>query len=532
MGDETDRAKRSRLQQETLTCVTWNIAAINNNPFEYWITHDDPAYLKLMADVQNLVDAPTAEQDAEISSIFPDAIFEELCSAMVAEGWAGVDKTRRIWREDFSKRRILSGFLKSKDVGAKRLASMPDRMTNTINLAGGGTACRPSVINNYMEPLPDIPTWWKAWRAFMFEAELELPGNGGGVKKTKPCTLLGAIPKAKYPAITSEEEAISIPLQALCCAIFDAILVHMLNAVAPSKWYSVKAAMCAALSKNKSALTLSILEEQYADADVIFLQECAAGFAKALVHSEKLDAKFHVLLPAALDGKRDQNSVILAAKRTFDGSNAQEISADVNARAEAAGAAMMAGDVYAVLLPSAGPAAGEVPWLLAAFHGDTNGLATVPFLEALHATREALRTPRPRILLGLDANAHCVGSAGKCLGSDVFVQAVAKLGLQECWAGLTAEAPKECCTTFNARTYLQPQLSKAVGREKAATDPHTDRNPKDYVVFDKGALETVGTPARDNTGVRGAPYEVDAPFPTLRFPSDHAVLMTVLRLVS
>ena len=31
---------------------TWNVAAINNNPFEYWITHDDPDYLKLMSDVQ------------------------------------------------------------------------------------------------------------------------------------------------------------------------------------------------------------------------------------------------------------------------------------------------------------------------------------------------------------------------------------------------------------------------------------------------------------------------------------------------
>ena len=32
-----------------LTVSTWNIAAINNNPFEYWITYpDDPEYEKLM----------------------------------------------------------------------------------------------------------------------------------------------------------------------------------------------------------------------------------------------------------------------------------------------------------------------------------------------------------------------------------------------------------------------------------------------------------------------------------------------------
>ena len=32
-----------------LTVCTWNVAAINNNPFEYWITYDEnPLYQKLM----------------------------------------------------------------------------------------------------------------------------------------------------------------------------------------------------------------------------------------------------------------------------------------------------------------------------------------------------------------------------------------------------------------------------------------------------------------------------------------------------
>ena len=31
--------------------LTWNIAAINNNPFEYWITADDPSYNQLMGKV-------------------------------------------------------------------------------------------------------------------------------------------------------------------------------------------------------------------------------------------------------------------------------------------------------------------------------------------------------------------------------------------------------------------------------------------------------------------------------------------------
>ncbi|CAK0904913.1 unnamed protein product, partial [Prorocentrum cordatum] len=102
------------------------------------------------------------------------------------------------------------------------------------------------------------------------------------------------------------------------------------------------------------------------------------------------------------------------------------------------------------------------------------------------------------------------------------------LGLADCWDGRCAEAPRECCTTFNARTYLQPQLNKAVSRSAAAADPNTDKNPKDYILFDAQQLESDGAPLRDNQGVRGS-FDPDAPFPTLRFPSDHAALLSRLR---
>lgn len=41
--------------------ATWNIAAINNNPFEYWITHDDADYNALMEGVQSFIDQPGAQ---------------------------------------------------------------------------------------------------------------------------------------------------------------------------------------------------------------------------------------------------------------------------------------------------------------------------------------------------------------------------------------------------------------------------------------------------------------------------------------
>jgi hypothetical protein len=46
------------LDEAKLKTATWNIAAVNNNPFEYWITHEDDAYNKLMEDVQSFIDQP------------------------------------------------------------------------------------------------------------------------------------------------------------------------------------------------------------------------------------------------------------------------------------------------------------------------------------------------------------------------------------------------------------------------------------------------------------------------------------------
>ena len=53
--------------------------------------------------------------------------------------------------------------------------------------------------------------------------------------------MLQKIKKSKYPAISAEEEAVSIPLQTLCQAIFDAILVHIVNTVsAGGKWQQLQ----------------------------------------------------------------------------------------------------------------------------------------------------------------------------------------------------------------------------------------------------------------------------------------------------
>ena len=70
----------------SLRAASWNLAAVNNNPFEYWITMEDPAYGKMLADVEALVQAPGAA-DVPVGTIFTDQMFDELAACFEARGW-------------------------------------------------------------------------------------------------------------------------------------------------------------------------------------------------------------------------------------------------------------------------------------------------------------------------------------------------------------------------------------------------------------------------------------------------------------
>ena len=99
---------------------------------------------------------------------------------MTTEGWPTAE-TKAVWESDFSSRPIVSGFLKDRSIGSKRLASMPDRYTNTIRTVGG-VKCRPTVINCYDGDLRTLDGWWEQWARFMFEESLRLRASDATAK--------------------------------------------------------------------------------------------------------------------------------------------------------------------------------------------------------------------------------------------------------------------------------------------------------------------------------------------------------------
>eukprot|EP00808_Paulinella_micropora_P017632 g13255.t1 len=159
-------------QRRGYTVVSWNVAAVNNNPFEYWVSHPDPAYNQLMRDVQAFLDQP-GERDVPVNAVFSQSMFKDLQERMAALGWTGLDEVSARWESDLSRRKIIQGFLKDKSIGDKRLASMPDRVTNTVRTTQG-IQCRPTVINCFEGRLDSPEWWWKQWTEWMFHIDLHI----------------------------------------------------------------------------------------------------------------------------------------------------------------------------------------------------------------------------------------------------------------------------------------------------------------------------------------------------------------------
>eukprot|EP00940_MAST-03C_sp_MAST-3C-sp2_P000036 g36.t1 len=513
---------RSESVKEPLSVLTWNIAAINNNPFEYWISYENLEYEKLMMSVQNLIESPK-EHDTLVSDIFTESMFDELRAEMLNFGWdrENIDVTEKMWKEDYSTRRSVSQFLKDPEIGIKRLVSMPDRVTNTINLnAGtGGThprAYRPAVHNCFGGNLGSVAEWWRKWKQFMFRDRLNVSGSDA---TQYPAEKLSKIKRAKYPAVTETEEQVSLPLQTLMLAVFDAVLVHTMLTVSstPNAWQSVRRDICKALNLRKNDRILEILSSTYKDRHVTFLQEVAGAF---LPQAQRVFSGSHsVVVSASLNRKRDQNSVILLRDDYFQISTVVEMTQTVqDALAQLnpqRSVPVAQGDILAITVQSR---RGE-QYFLASFHGDTNGLATIPVVDAVTYVHRNM-PPGTILLFGLDANTYEHAIAGKQQDVLEFARHYVARGLTSCW-GDTPDPTEH--TTYNARTFLQPQLNKAARRDQLVEKG--DVNPKDFILFDRGIFR-VQSVRKDNTGKKR--YIERMVFPTMEFPSDHGALSAEL----
>jgi hypothetical protein len=328
-----------------------------------------------------------------------------------------------------------------------------------------------------------------------------------------------------------------LPLQTLCGAIFDAILVHIMNSLSdsPAVWQKLKRTMVENLNQKKVPHTLDILQNQfYISSDIITLQEVSSAFVETAKASTMLQQQFHIVTGSDADPVRDQNSVIFLRKSTFDVTSVTEITATVKSHLPTS-VATGNGDILCIAVNSLD---GKKKFVICSFHGDTDGLQTIPVTDAVAATIQMAAYRDHYLIFGLDANTYDErpgDNPGEKQLVMEYAQHFATQGLTSCW-GEPYVNPANY-TTYNARTYLQTQLNKACkSTEKRAKG---DVNPKDFILFKKADRSFVARlfkkadrsfvvreTWKDNTGKKS--YTEDMAFPTLEFPSDHGLLATIL----
>ena len=102
-----------------LNAITWNIAAINNNPFEYYISTDMLQYNDLMNNISHIIQTPSDDIDIPINQIFSNNMFIELLEKI--NSFPEISKTSSllpdIWQIDYSERKCISGFIKDNLIG-------------------------------------------------------------------------------------------------------------------------------------------------------------------------------------------------------------------------------------------------------------------------------------------------------------------------------------------------------------------------------------------------------------------------------
>lgn len=257
-------------------------------------------------------------------------MLNELIDLMSKTGWNGLEEVKSQYNNNYKNKKIISEFIRDDLIGKKRLASMPDRLTNTIETSSGEVVLRPTVINCYNEPLTSTDIWWNHWKKFMFLDSISLKrkgSNGVQVQDVKIYEIIQPIKKSKYPAITEDEEKISKPLQVMTLAIFDSILVHMMNVIEKDlnikqkssiKWSNIRSTICNKLNKNKNHRIVEILtSNHYSSHDVIFLQEVGKTFFTTVSKDTKFNELFDLHSPAEAKMERDQNSIVLLKKDKY-----------------------------------------------------------------------------------------------------------------------------------------------------------------------------------------------------------------------
>lgn len=305
-------------------------------------------------------------------------------------------------------------------------------------------------------------------------------------------------------------------------AIFDGILVFMLFDIEKKhgiNWQKIKENLYNILNKDKLVKTAQIINSQYADYDILFLQEVRNNLLDDLESNDALKQiaqNYDIIFPEKVS-KNNQTSIICLRKGTFSSAEVKEVS-DEYFEVYDGKTAIGNGDLFVICVSE---------YLLISFHGDSGGMASGDLMKAIDELQRGKYKDK-KLICGIDANTHCdaVSDGKKKYAVGAFDALLKELGFCTCFDGKPTKH-----TVNSARTYLQPQLNKAVKKKKLLEDDVDFRAPKDYICYLENQFGVKkGSTNVDNQGNGGYNASFEYVIPSESFPSDHAIISAELVL--
>jgi len=288
-------------------------------------------------------------------------------------------------------------------------------------------------------------------------------------------------------------------------AIFDAITVTAM--LRTSLLNPVRMLLCASI-REKDEITRSVLNK-FTNSflpDIITLTE--VGFNLQLMIEESLSSRYYLVHHANVSCSRNSEyNFFLLCKLHFKEPIEQPESGGF--------------DVAELLMISVQNLQG-VPFLIAAFHGQSSGSTSIRAAEVIwhRAQKEAAV-----VFAGMDANVvnREALQNTQFQGSttfDEFNAALTRNGLATSSSNFDEESMDTC---NKVRSLVNTQLQKAARR--ADWQHGLDKNPKDHTIFSQSQLQVLHA-AKYNTPRSSDSYDQDLLFPSTIFPSDHALVYT------
>jgi hypothetical protein len=498
----------------SMKVVTWNMAGINNNPFEYWSSEEGSRMQKIQQYMEEFVDGQGIGETLKIETIFPPENLSALLEATRKANtqyisWKIDEKVFTYIGTLYDRLQNLTVNQLIKGPDDKTMACMND--TRRFSRPDSVTSNRPTVVN---QAKFNPNSWYKDWLTFMFTARSSSPG-----KTPQPPVLdvQNKKLKALQSAAKSEEKSEDISDEGLwigtltdllMLGIFDATLILGMKKSGVPKWMDCKMGSVEEAKKKKEEKLMQILDG-YEKADVIFLQEVSQSIMKILKEKTR-ETTFRVQTTDQNPESNQMTAVLikhslvipyslnlLPTKKTLLGTTAVEVKI------------------------KGGKGQPDVKYVLASVHSKTeDAYKTVRALKNL-----ALHNSSQRIIIGIDSNANPENGQ---YTPGVFNYQVTELQLHTGW---TNTALKRSYTTYKQRSFIQSQVNKSCTSKETRNvnvGAQNDCCVKDFILWGNVGhnhfnprLEVSCELANTDTPYVWVGNQL---LPTESFPSDHVIV--------